>query len=275
MPFAIVKDSAIPCCFLLGANFLKENDVEVNFELGSIKLKGEISESYMVNSAWLQQDIAYKFGPITAQDVRGSMNDLSQNSGNESASEDEGRLVIPKFIIPEHQLMQMQKRDHALRKLRSMIINNIPTKRWKVPALKQFKWSANRIHHRNGPLKYEYNGVSSVAASFPFMVEVVSQSHRSTNHSGRHRLVGAIQPHFWHPGLDKLCLEFCRSCQYCQLYKVRKVDKLPPVLRVQSQYPGELVCIDTLLFTKTRRGNVALVVCRSLLQMVDGCSSKG
>ena len=261
LPFAIMKDQAIPCCFLLGANFIRQNDIVMDFEVSSISLNGETPETYIVNSAWTQQDCVYKFGPVYVKRVSNTACGATLNYDTEPESDDDDRLIIPKFVVPEQQLLQMQRRDHALRNLKAMIVKGTPTKEWKVPALKQFKWSASRIHVRNGLLKYEHNGVSSVVASFPFMVEVVSQSHHSTNHSGRHRLMGAIQPHFWHPGLDKLCLEFCRSCAYCQLYKVRRIDKPPPILKVQSQYPFNLVCIDTLSLPKTRRGNVALVVC--------------
>ena len=30
-PFAIVDDKSIPCCFLLGSNFIKDNDIHINF----------------------------------------------------------------------------------------------------------------------------------------------------------------------------------------------------------------------------------------------------
>ena len=150
MPFAVVKDTAIPCCFLLGANYMKENNIEMDFGASVITFKSGLSPvSFIVNSTWTQAD-AYKFGPISVNEVTSGPVDDIAFADSDPESEDEDRVITVKFIVPEDQLLHMQKGDHTLRRLKSMITKKMPPKQWKVSALKQFKWSASRIHLRNG-----------------------------------------------------------------------------------------------------------------------------
>ena len=266
MPFAIISDASIPCCFLLGANFIQTNSIEMNFHSSQMRFTGVFpGEQYVFNSAWVEDSIVCKpevvsIVALNVTSIDESLGHLTDTYSSIESDNDEDHLV-PKFMIPHDELRKMQRANHALKILKSKIDKQIPPTQWKSKAIEQFKWSVKRLMVNDGLLVYEHKDVKSVVVSFPFMVDIVAKTHLSLNHIGRHKLVKAIQPYFWHPGLDKICLEFCRSCQHCQLYKISKIDKPPPTLKIQSKFPFDLVCIDTLSFPKSRKGNIALVVC--------------
>ena len=263
VPFAITSNMAIPCCFLLGANYIKLNGIEMDFQNDQLTFtKVHPNEKYLINNAIFDNSDVYRFGAINYMSLTVESNHGSEelnHTESDSGSDDEDQE--PKYLIERKDLLAMQKRNYALRKLKSMIQNNLPINQWNDKSTHQFKRSAKKLKMSNGLMVYKQHPYSPVVVSFPFMIEIVAKTHKSLNHIGRHKLLKAIQPHFWHPGLDKICLDFCRSCAYCQLYKSHKIDKPPPVTKIQTNYPFELVSVDLLMLEKTRKGNTYLLVC--------------
>lgn len=263
MPFAVVSEDAMPCCFLLGANFIKRNNVGIDFGKDQIVFHdGSNSDKFQINCAILN-DSRYRLNILNQLNVRVEEDEVYTSSDEMSVFTDEEVEddIIPRYEIPKSELKVMQQNNHALKRLKSNIIKDIPVNSWNYAPLNQFKRSAKKLSMRDGLLVFNGTNHSPVVVSFPFMVEIVYKTHLNINHAGRHKLLKMIEPHFWHPGMDKLCLEICRTCEYCQKYKSHRIDKPPPVVKIDSSYPFELVCCDVMSLERTRKGNVALLVC--------------
>ena len=62
MPFAVVEKGAIPCCMILGANFIVENSIELDFGKNMVALnKDQTVKRYSINSAFVTSNDTYKF----------------------------------------------------------------------------------------------------------------------------------------------------------------------------------------------------------------------
>ena len=105
------------------------------------------------------------------------------------------------------------------------------------------------------------NNNTPVVVSMRYMIDIVSKTHESLNHVGRHKLVGAIKPFFWHPGLDGLCRDYCKSCPHCQRVKSHRIERTPPVRKISTTRPFELLCVDLLKYPKSRKGHEYMLVC--------------
>jgi len=251
VPFGIVNTKSLPMCLLIGANFLDINDLELDFEKGMIVMNTMTSkEKYLVNNFFEDDDEYEDFDTI------GFLGSILANQ----TTDDEEMELIPKYVIPTSELCAMQSGNYAIKTLRSKISKNIKPKFWNCKALDQFKRSSGELTIRDGLLVKGNKPNAPVVVSLPFMVEIVQKTHIKLNHVGRHKMYNVIRDHFWHPGLDGLCRDFCKSCEHCQLFKASNQEKLPPMRKIKSKYPFDLVAVDLLQFEKTRRGNVALLV---------------
>ena len=253
VPFAIVNDDSIPCCVLLGANFIIRNDIEMDFCNNTVALENiNTIDKYQINSVFNDN-----FGP-NKSDILGYLGVLTveDSDTNEEVEEE----IIPKYLISSDELKLMQDRNFALKQLKNKIRNNIPTRLWNCNPIQQFKHAAKSLQIRDGLLIKGEKANAPIVVSFSFLVEIVHKTHEKLNHIGRNKLVSIIQEYFWHPGLHKVCGDICRSCNHCQLYKTHKLDKAPPVVKINTSHPFEMVSADCLSFSKSRKGNVAALV---------------
>ena len=127
IPFAIVSESAIPCCFLLGANFIKANGIELDFSTDQLVFnKVTSADRFEINIAFALSSEIHRFR-ITNQLSLGldEESDLSDVYPSENDNEDD--CTTARYMISQSDLITMQKGNHALRKLRSKLMNKIPT----------------------------------------------------------------------------------------------------------------------------------------------------
>jgi hypothetical protein len=226
IPFAIVKDSTIPCCVVLGINYIKRNAIIIDYEnkrLVQTTSTGE--EQYKSLNPRANELVQAKFnvpdflGTVALDGNSTEEDDSDQGQEENSESENYRENLVPKFLISNEELRVMQNNNYALKVLQNKVKNNVEPKHWKLPALNQFKRQFKHLKIENNLLVNETNQNSPVVISFPFLVEVISKVHNKLSHIGRHKLVDCVKKHFWHPALDKVAREICSSCKYCQLFK--------------------------------------------------------
>ena len=91
-------------------------------------------------------------------------------------------------------------------------------------------------------------------------MEVCYKTHTQLAHLGRHKLIEVVTRHFWHPAVDRVAREICASCTHCQLYKIASQQVVPPTIKIQSQYPFDLVALDLLQLQRSAHNNVVVLV---------------
>ena len=237
-PFAIVKQSNLPCCLLLGLNFLKNNKYCLDFGRSCIERNNDnkVDMSINVNNSYV-----------------GYSNNIIANEDNHG--------VEVKLLIKRDQLHIMQKSNHAIRMLKYKILKNVPVKHWKNGSLNQFKRYLPFLRVEEDLVVKVENDCNLILVSYPLMVEIVYTIHNRIGHLGRQKLVEMVKRQFWHPAIDQISRDICRSCKYCQMNKSHALNEKPPTLKVDASFPFNIVAMDLVKFPRSKKGNeVALVV---------------
>ena len=70
------------------------------------------------------------------------------------------------------------------------------------------------------------------------------------------KLLDIIKTNFWHPSIDNILRDICASCKHCQFYKVHNQPIDPPTLKIQTDYPYQLMSVDLVKLPVTSEGHV-------------------
>ena len=63
----------------------------------------------------------------------------------------------------------------------------------------------------------------------------------------------------WHPNIDSVCTEVASTCLDCQRLKYSGVKHLAQTLKVEVQYPGQLVAVDLLMVPRSYQGYIGIL----------------
>lgn len=74
------------------------------------------------------------------------------------------------------------------------------------------------------------------------------------------KLLDIILKQFWHPAMEKVIRDICKSCIHCQTFKTSCQNIYPPTIKITTSYPFELVSMDLMMLPKTPDNNIAVVV---------------
>ena len=157
-------------------------------------------------------------------------------------------------------LIQLQSMDLEMRELRKKLSQGEP---WPQDGtLTAFRRHRSRLMLEDGLLLYrDGNGRVSYVVSQDALVSVTLQFHLDFAHIGRNKLVKMLKDHLWHPFLRRVASDITRACVDCQRAKVSNTLATPPIFKIHTAYPFELVAADLLALPSTPRGNrCALVV---------------
>ena len=237
--FAIVKEDLLPCCVLLGINFLCKQSCVMDFHKSNIQI-GNVNLPVSMN-LYVNADSPFKLGSI------------------EIVEDDDGVRRRFEFLIPDEELVLMQKHDHCINMLRNKVCKEVPYRFWKG-ALSQFKRCKPVLRMDDGLLVRIDGDKRMAVLSFRSIVEIVYKTHTRLAHLGRQKLLEIVARQFWHPGVEKVVREICRTCSFCQKNKVNVLIEKPPVLKIQSEYPFQLVAIDVVKFPTSYSGFIGALV---------------
>ena len=88
-------------------------------------------------------------------------------------------------------------------------------------------------------------------------------SHLQQCHLGIFKLSTLLKKFVWHHSLMKVVRDVCRTCSVCQTCKVSSQLVVPPMLRITTSGPFELVAVDLISLPTTSTGYIGC------LMMVD------
>ena len=237
-PFAFVEDNLLPCCMLIGLNFLEYFKVKFSIR----------------NRRFFIRNNEFTFNIYTA--ARARLMNLWEDDENRRVAKTFKEKKV-RYQVATEDLMLMQENNHNICQLKTMTEQRVPPRHWTVPSLGQFKRHAKHLAINNGILAREVENQLLAVVSFPLMVEMVYKIHEKVAHLGRHKILDIVSKQFWHPAADEIARQICKCCTYCQLNKTNIQQEKPPTLKIVPDSPFELVAIDLLAFPRSRRGHPA------------------
>ena len=257
---AVLNDEQLPTCLLLGADFLVESDLVIDFHAKVIRSVCGKHRIALASSGGGNR-FFYNIRALMCSTVG-----LSSDDSSESDSESDETTLKVKYTLPKEGISEFQRNNHALSCLKYVIQRSVNPKYWNEHSLKQYKRYATSLMIKDDILFYRKNDSTVPVIPFLLLVEIVCKTHNQLAHVGRLKLACLVSNHFWHPALGKVCRDVCTTCVHCQLFKSASTPVSPPVLKISSDGPFDLLCVDLLQFQRSSRGNVAV------LMAIDHCT---
>ena len=263
IPFAIVKESCLPSCCILGANFIARNNLIIDFHTKIIYDTVSYGQAKQSRKLKMGDDNNFlgtiKQAEMTENESETQIEDLEEIQSDLESEESEDENV--QYNINNNNFQDLQDRDHAITLLKQKVSKQIKTENWSEYPIRQFRRYNGQYKFQSGILyKHNKKQQKSIIVPFKIMVDIVYQTHTKLAHIGRYKLCNTVVKNFWHPALDKLTKDICRSCIHCQIHKPAKNIKEPPMYKITTKHPFKLVAMDLLmLLNSSSQFNTLLV----------------
>ena len=164
-------------------------------------------------------------------------------------------------LIREHQAHHEQLKELMKHMRLGTLPRNFPSN------LRHFKRHMKHLQIKDDLIVFSHpvhGKVPNVARDW--LTELVLSVHSDMAHIGRDKLHHLFSQRMFSPGLTSVITDIVKTCQRCQLYKTSAKINSPPVQKIESRSPFELVAVDVVMFPRSSRGHVGCLVA------VDHCS---
>ena len=221
-PCAVVPDTAMNVCCLLGLNFL--DTVDIDIDLGNMRL---VNHNYSVTLG---------ISPHSPEsDIALMVNQLSLQTNSSKIN----------GIISD------QENSNFLRRLKNRIRNKLPI----TDEFKSYSRCWNKLAIVGNVLCH--NKIPVV--SDRFLLNIVIHTHIDMAHIGSLKLFELIKQHAYHPSLRRIVLDTCTTCAVCQRNKPTSKLTIPPTYKIKTLAPFELMAMD-LVSLPPSHGYIGLLV---------------
>lgn len=257
--FAVVSEKFLDDSFLLGADFLNDMELSIDLYHGCCT---QMSDS--VNHVIPLETCSERLFSVRVRHPKSScvvavgtpLNALAFNVECDIGSD----MLELSPLFGSRDISFLQSRSRQLQSLRRVVGEAVPSKLWPA-ALSRFKRYSQSLTIVDDVLLYSHSREQCYVVTFNFFVEFVLTLHYHLSHIGIDKLREGVTRHVWHPDVDKVVKDVCRTCSDCQLKKVSSQQRAPPMLKITATAPFELLAVDLLQLTPTREGYIACLVC--------------
>ena len=244
--FALVQTESMPYCAIIGADLIKELNLSLNFKSRLFKcLCGPSS-------------LPYSFLPTCSND-----HNYFELSFVQSVSSNPDHTPVPNgsSLLSLDQIKLAQTNNYTTRLLQKHVHEGRPPSGWRPRCLTKFKrYYSNMCIHDDVLCYRNSDGKLNIIVPFGLLVEIALQLHFKMGHLGRNKLIEAISNHVWHPSINEIASDLCNSCPTCQLYKVSSQKDSPPMLKINTSQPFDLITADLIHLPRTSSGSIGCLV---------------
>src|SRR5215469_487985 len=233
--FIVIEDQDLDYCFLLGIDFMRANDISIDFSRELVGINGSYDDGLVL-------------GDTIAINMVGLIRLCPEGSE----------------CLTDSDFYRMQKSCDLLKRVKDVLSSKTPISKW-PQELTAYKRYANRLYISNGivwisPISMEGEFYEIPLVSYPQMVGLLLILHFRWAHIGKRKLLNLAQDCFFHPETIRVASEITRTCIHCQKSKVGCGVSKPPIIKVNVSEPFEMLAIDCVSYPRSSRGNVALLV---------------
>jgi hypothetical protein len=258
--FAVVDSAVMPYCFILGADFVSLAHIQLDYEhlacisdTGVEPMSPVSTEVHFVGLLSIDQYSSCL--PRSVEEICVGSADTLLNFG--LMHDGTGELSRLTNLIERDQILKMQKSDRQLIALRKQLVQKNDIWPKSVIFFRRYREFLNIVEDI---LVFQGKGeMLSCVVSFPFLVEITLVLHYKMAHLGRQKLMNLVSEHVWHPSLSKVSADITRSCMDCQRVKIAPTVQ-PPIIKIVTASPFELVAVDLISFPMTKRRHVGCLV---------------
>ena len=248
---AVVPEDSMPYCMILGVDFLVAHGLLINYGNCALEQEGQIvcQFSAVIGETVQAADLSLRRSvmPLTILNCeRGTVEDKVQ------FSVEDGPNGEPVALMSLQEVRKLQKKSSVLATVKRQLSRG--ERQWPKRVV-QFRRYREDLAIRDGVL---FHGNTPVV-TFSVLVEVVLVVHHHMAHIGRQKLIEITRGTVWHPSITKVASDVSASCDWCQRMKVASIIA-PPVHKIETSVPFELVTLDLLNLPRSGGCGAALVV---------------
>ena len=251
-PLAVVPDNAMPYCIILGVDFLGSHALEIDYGSSALRKEGRTRYHFpeLSGGGILTANLPLRWTPLP-----GSVVEIGIGTAEESVRfavnhGPDGACVSSLLSLQE--VEKLQRRSSLIMAVKRQL--NKGEQRWPKKVL-QFRRHREDLVIEEGIL---FHGTIPVV-TFNVLVELMLVIHHQMAHIGRQKLIEMTRRIIWHTSIAKVAGDIAASCDWCQRMKVSSIIA-PPVHRIQTSAPFELVTLDLLNLPRSQGYGAALVV---------------
>ena len=251
--FYIVDDNLLPCCFLLGIDFLTNFSIDINFATHSLDQGSRIQPFISVPTTVNYQFLITTHIPEEAEflAVGNYDGDLRFKMGRDN----QGHIQRLELFSDTGVVSDLQKLSYPLRVLKDSLSSNKPLTDW-VKVIAPFKRYYSLLQLQEGVLLHD--GIPII--DFNLFIEIALVLHHQLAHMGRGKLLEMMKTLAWNPSQYKIINDICTTCEHCQLFKSGHATIIPPTFKIVSTGPFQLLAADLVTFPRTSKGNACCLV---------------
>ena len=141
IPFAVLGLNDMPCCAILGANFISKNQIAIDFDGQMLYCENEAGEQ-LIYPFQEETNVGTKteyFHGFIGQEIRSSSEESQDMTYDSDQDHDSINARNVRYVIHNNKIADLQNHDHALSSLKNKLIMKQPSNKWKEPYLKQFR----------------------------------------------------------------------------------------------------------------------------------------
>ena len=243
--FAVVKDSVMSYCFLLGMGFIDEVKLVLNFSNMTYCLTNA-SAGIPLGVLKISQSSSLGNIPTYANNLSINMCELVTAQSNSN-------------LVSLDTIHSIQLRDFAIRQIKKKVVNKEPVRNFRMSCLKKFIPYHKHLRVYLDTLYYDEPNSAIPVVSFKFLVDTVEQFHVHNGHVGIHKLSNLVRKFLWHPAIQTVVHDVCVSCLHCQFAKLSH-EALPPIRKIQAEGCFDMVVVDLIALPKSSSGHIGCFV---------------
>jgi hypothetical protein len=256
--FAVVSDSMMPFCIILGADFLTAHSLDLNMREGECRQASQVVDTFE-NTTQPFSDTGsscFLLSPLLPVQTRQVCIGTVSDNLRFGIAWSENEITGLTSLISLEEIYKLQQRSAQLVQLKRTLVGGGVA--W-PKSIFRFKRYMDRLAVVDGIIVYREADVSAMVISFQVLIEVLLVIHYQMAHIGRNKLIELVKQHIWHPSLSKVAADITATCDTCQRMKVAPVIA-PPIQRIQTQTPFELVAMDLVALPSTFGGYLCCLV---------------
>ena len=231
----ILENDAMPCCILLGIDFLRRHQLSIDVGNGLVFQQGK--SIMKLNTGCVSEAFA---GVIQV--------DLDDD----------------REILSELDIMEIQDRCEHISELKRCLLKGTRQQDW-PSILKLFKRYAKGLVVCMDTVYYskldpEGDRIYVPALSLTAIIGLTMIVHERNGHLGKHKLLRCMKGVAFHPHLMKICFDVAVTCTVCQRRKLQSPVVKPPLLKIEASETFEIVVADCVSMPTTSRGHIGMLV---------------
>ena len=246
--FYVLEDRDLPCCIVLGADFLNEHYINVRYTKNdnlfsenkeNLRIKTNLGISYQVMHAEPAptRRNSYATSVVCAVQMCERVKNKSKFFFNKRVVEADYNEILT---------------DNDFKKLFDAVKNGVC---FQAPSIFQHYFKKFYLNEQ-GKLMFG----RSYVVSINYFMKIVTKLHEDWLHAGAYKLFGFIRDIIWHPKCREILNQVTSTCPICQCSKDFNAIAKAPIKRTVAHEPFELVSMDVVSFEKGTYGNEYAVV---------------